>query len=107
MRPTAKPAAFGLESAPTVSVPTVTKHRETQGLGTPEDAELAFPAGDALSVAIVTGRGEPVGNGFGLRILRLALGILEQDGEAAEQRLRRLEVLLGRALAALEDGGNR
>jgi len=52
-------------------------------------------------------RGEPVGNGFGLGILRLALRILEEDGEAAEQRLRRLEYLLRRALAALEDGDNR
>jgi len=87
-----------------VSAPIITTRRKTQGLGTPGDAESALAAQDALSVSAVTGRGEPVGNGFGLGILRLALRILEQDGEAAEQRLRRLQVLLGRALAALEDG---
>jgi hypothetical protein len=37
-------------------------------------------------------------------MLRPALRILGQGGETVEQRLRRLEVLLGQVLAALEDG---
>jgi len=87
-----------------VTAPAVTTHNETQGPGTPERAELALPAGDALSVAIVTGRGEPVGNGFGVAILRAALRIIEQDDVAAVERLRRLEDLVRQAVVLLQGG---
>lgn len=97
--------SLGPETGLSVSSPTVTTRTEAQGCGTPNDAESAHAAWDALAVSGVTGRGEPVGNGFGVGILRFALRILEQDGEAAEQQLRRLEDLLRRALAALEDRG--
>ncbi len=81
--------------------PTVTTHTEAQGCATPDDAESALAALDALAVSGVTGRGEPVGNGVGL--LRAALLLTE----AAGQLLRRAGLLLRRTLAALGDGVSR
>lgn len=69
--------------------------------------ESAPSALDALAVSGVTGRGEPVGNGFEVAILRAAIEIIEKaDPAAAAQRFGRLVVLLRDALAVLEGGAS-
>jgi hypothetical protein len=77
---------------------------EAQGPGTTENDVSSLAALGALSVAAVTGHGEPVGTPSAAELLHAALVALRRDSDLATELALTIECLVRQALRALGEG---